>query len=95
MRRDTDIRHELLTEALDLITGDRHDTHGDYRVEAARIGKAWAAILGLPDLEPHVVAAMMLALKGIRATSPGRANVDDWRDAIGYAALGAYVDRRL
>jgi len=92
----SDIRSELLNEALDLITDEREKTHGNYIVESARIGAAWAAILRLDKpIEPHMVAAMMIVLKACRATSEGRANMDDWRDIIGYGALGAYVDRRL
>jgi hypothetical protein len=83
-----DDRRQLLEEAGRLITGDRTATHGNYSQEAARIGKAWAAILRLPDdIPPHVVAACMLALKACRATS-GRPNRDDWVDAAGYAANG-------
>lgn len=87
-----DVRQGVLDEAARLICGPRNETHGDYTHEAERIGIMWGAILDLPEsIPPRKVAAMMVALKLARATA-GRLNMDDWVDAIGYAALAAQID---
>ena len=87
-----DVRQGVLDEAARLICGPRNETHGDYTHEAERIGILWGAILDLPEsIPPRKVAAMMVALKLARATA-GRLNMDDWVDAIGYAALAAQID---
>lgn len=85
---------EALEEAGRLIAVDRRATHGDYGQEATRIGALWGTLLGLPaPIPPRTVAAMMVALKLARITSPsGRPGRDSWVDAIGYAALGAAID---
>jgi hypothetical protein len=92
-----DVRRQVLDEAGRLISGDRRSTHGDYGQEAERIGRLWAALLNLPeDIPPRTVAAMMVALKLARLTSPtGRPGRDSWVDAIGYSALGAQIDADL
>lgn len=89
-----DIRRDVLDEAGRLIAGDRRHTHGDYGVEARRIGALWGALLDLPEpIPPRTVAAMMVALKLARLTSStGRPGRDSWVDAIGYSALGAQID---
>lgn len=89
-----DIRREVLDEAGRLIAGDRRSTHGDYGQEAERIGILWGALLDLPEsIPPRTVAAMMVALKLARLTTPtGSPGLDSWVDAIGYAALGAQID---
>ena len=88
-----DVRREVLEEAGQLITGDRRSTHGDYTEEATRIGRLWGALLDLEDpVPPATVAAMMVALKLARLTSPtGKPGRDSWVDAIGYSALGAQI----
>ena len=92
-----DVRRGVLDEASRLISGDRRSTHGDYGQEAERIGRLWATLLNLPDpIPPRTVAAMMVALKLARLTSPtGQPGRDSWVDAIGYAALGAQIDHDL
>jgi len=89
-----DVRRQVLDEAAGLITGQRAAAYGDYSLEAARLGKAWAAVLGLDsDIPPHQVAAMMVVFKMLRATNAtGPAHLDNWRDAAGYAGLGAQID---
>lgn len=89
-----DVRGQVLEEAVELITGQRAAAYGDYTVEACRLGKAWAAVLGLEsDIPPHQVAAMMVVFKMLRATNAsGPAHLDNWRDAAGYAGLGAQID---
>jgi hypothetical protein len=90
-----DVRRQILDEAGRLISGPRNATHGNYTVEAQRIGRMWGALLNLPEpIPPRTVAAMMVALKMARATT-GRTLSDDWCDAIGYSALGAQIDADL
>lgn len=87
-----DVRREVLDTAARLITQDRNGTHGDYGLEAQRIGSMWGALLRLPEpIPPRTVAAMMIALKLARATA-GTPHADDWIDAAGYAALAAQID---
>lgn len=86
-----DVRRGMLEEAARLVAGPRNQTHGDYTVEARRIGRMWGAILNIEDIPPRTVAAMMIALKTARATA-GTPLVDDWTDLAGYAALGAQID---
>lgn len=89
-----DVRRGVLQEAADLITGDRAAAYGNYTVEATRLGKAWAGLLGLgEDIPPHVVAAMLVTFKMVRATNAtGPARLDNWVDSAGYAGLGAQTD---
>ena len=77
---------DILAEAGMLIGGDRNETHGDYRVEAARIAEMWSAICDV-DIAPENVPLMMIALKVARASGKGRLNRDDFVDIAGYAAL--------
>lgn len=91
--RPRDVRAETLTTAQALITGDRAASYGDFTVEATRLGRAWGALLGIDDIAPHQVAAMLTALKLVRATNPfGPAHLDNWVDAAGYCGLGAQAD---
>jgi hypothetical protein len=88
-----DVRGASLNQAYRLITGDRAASYGDFTTEAIRLGRAWAALLDIEDIDPHVVAAMLAALKLVRATNPyGPAHLDNWVDAAGYIGLGAQVD---
>lgn len=89
-----EVRRSTLEQAASLITGDRADSYGNFTLEAQRLGKAWAAILGQStDLPPHTVAAMLVTFKMIRASNPtGPARLDNWIDSAGYSALGAQVD---
>lgn len=80
-------REEILCEAHHLISTDRAEQYGDAHDTHARIGRAWASILDIPDIPAHTVALMMVGLKSIRATkNPGYQ--DSWIDIAGYAALG-------
>lgn len=88
-----DVRSSTLGQANILITGDRAASYGDFTSEAIRLGKAWGGLLGTADIPPHVVAAMLTALKLVRATNThGPAHLDNWVDAAGYCGLGAQVD---
>lgn len=92
-QRPRDVRADTLEAAQSLITGDRAASYGDFTVEATRLGRAWGALLGIDDVPPHQVAAMLAALKLVRATNPfGPAHQDNWVDAAGYCGLGAQVD---
>lgn len=83
-------RIQVLTEAEDLINGDRDQVYGGDSMNAhERIGKVWAALLNLDDpIPPATVAVMMVGLKGLRAVS-SPLHRDSYVDMAGYAGLGA------
>lgn len=84
-------RSIILDNAGKLISGDRAATYGDARTNFARLGRLWAATLGLPeDIHPELVAIMLTHLKLARlAGNPD--HEDSWTDAAGYIALGAEI----
>jgi nucleoside 2-deoxyribosyltransferase len=89
----TSPRRELLTEAADLVDGDRNAQYGDPRQDFARTATMWGAYLGT-DVEPHDVAALMALLKVSRLKwSPGKR--DSWVDLAGYAACGWHCAEEL
>lgn len=70
-----------------LITGSRHDEHGDYLKTFRMIADHWTIYKGV-DFDPHDVAAMMALLKIVRLReNPG--NQDNWTDGCGWLDLGA------
>jgi len=82
-------RDEILDEAKDLVSGDRHDDYGDAVVNFDRIATGWSVILGT-DVTPVQVALCMDWVKTARLIqSPDHA--DSWVDKAGYSALGAEV----
>lgn len=82
-------RDEILDEAKDLVSGDRHDDYGDAAVNFARIAQGWSVILGT-DVTPVQVALCMDWVKTARLIqSPDHA--DSWIDKAGYSALGGEV----
>jgi hypothetical protein len=70
-------------EAYRLVHGDRGADYGHPIDDFTRTGRMWAAILGLPDVGPHLVALCMVALKISReVNAPKR---DNATDMAGYA----------
>lgn len=81
------VRRELLEGAADLVDGDRNNQYGDPRQDFQRTAALWNTYLGIEDIEPHDVAAMMALLKLSRIRwSPLKE--DSWMDLAGYAACG-------
>ena len=81
----TDDRN-LSERALELVNGPRQDAYAPPEQNMARIGSAWAAMLGLPEPIPGWRVALMLAgMKVIRAShKPGD---DSLIDSVGYLEI--------
>lgn len=83
---------EIAKHAAGLVSGDRHEVHGDKHVTFDRIVRLWNAYLqcrfgiGAPTITPLDAAQMMSLLKKARAMS-GAYNPDDYVDDVGYAAI--------
>ena len=75
----------VLTEARDIIYGDRENTHGEPGKNLAAIAAMWSPIFGAP-VTPEQVCLAMIALKVARAINTPR-HRDHWRDIVGYVAL--------
>lgn len=88
------IEHEsICQEAHRLVNGPRQGDYGHPAEDFARTGRIWGAILGIPDVEPHVVALCMAGVKISRhVNSPKR---DNLTDLAGYAATAELVHQRL
>jgi len=82
-------RIDILQQADDLINNDRARQHGDVKKTFADIAARWSSLTETP-LEPADVALMLIELKVVRAAHNPK-HADNWRDIIGYAALGAEV----
>lgn len=89
--------HVYCREAAELVSGARSVQHGDKLQNHVNIAEMWSAWLrrrGLianeSTLNAHDIAVMMVLLKLAR-TLTGAHNPDDYRDAIGYAAVAGHL----
>ncbi len=82
----------ILQTAANLVSGNRHETHGDKHENHANIAALWSAYLDAP-ISPKQ-AAIMLALLKIARTKLGRENPDDYVDLAGYAACAGEIALR-
>ena len=93
----TPSRAKLLTEAADIINGDRNIQYGDPIDDFSLTASMWEDYLrrivvtrntdGEVFLDPHDVAIMMMLVKVSRlAQSPEKK--DHWLDIAGYAGCG-------
>ncbi len=81
---------ELLTQAAELVGGERFRQYGDPPNSLGLVAALWSAYLGTP-VQAADVALLMALLKIARARS-GTPNIDHFRDLAGYAGLaGALV----
>jgi len=80
-------RVKLLSQASELVGGDREEEHGDFRVNAKMIAAYWNNHLQIGDfIKPEDIPVMMTLLKLARShQKPDR--MDNYRDAAGYIAL--------
>ena len=92
---------KVLETALELVTKDRANQHGDAFEQHASIADFWTLYMvnkGLMDpdrsLEAHDVAQMMVLLKVSRAML-GSFNADTYIDQCGYAALTYAIMNRI
>ena len=77
----------VLEEAARLTSTDRAATHGDAREQHAAVGRMWGAMLGVDDIPPHLVMAMMVALKLSRISHGNPRHRDSYVDGCGYLTL--------
>lgn len=76
---------ETILENAIAVIRDREQTHGNKREVLNQIARLWRAYLGVP-VDASQVATMMVLLKIARSQN-GEMNLDDYVDAVGYAAL--------
>ena len=88
MTRATDV----LSQAAELIGRDRQHQHGDPLRCHRAIARLWSAYLDRRVAPTD--AALMLLLAKVARTQSGEFNLDDYRDAAGYAALAAEIATR-
>ena len=72
-------KHPTLEEVLE----KRETEYGDALENFEKIGKIWAALLDIDEIEPYQVALMMDALKTVRAFNNPQHD-DSWIDKLGY-----------
>lgn len=80
---------DTLTQALNLVGGDRAKQHGCLVESHSNVATLWSAYLGVP-VTTHQAAVMMALLKVAR-TKAGAHNPDDYIDLAGYAAIAAQI----
>lgn len=93
-KTEKSIRAQLLSDAIDLIDGDRHNDYGSAIDDFACIAEFWQTYLtrtilrrGKLDIAGHDVAIMMNLLKTSRiGWNPQKR--DSWLDTNGYAGTG-------
>lgn len=80
----------IVTEAVQIIGGERQDTYGAPENNFARIAGMWSAYLGTP-VSAADVAQMMVLLKVARSRHAYKR--DNYVDGIAYLLLGESLDR--
>lgn len=75
----------VLTEAADIVHGDREKTHGEPAKNLAAIASMWSPIFGT-TVTPQQVCLAMIAMKVARAINNPN-HRDHWIDIVGYVAL--------
>ena len=85
-------RQDVLTEAGNLIDGDRHKEYGEAKDNFALIANYWNGHLGLVDfITVRDVAIMMALMKIARTHGDGRKSKDTFVDICGYDALAGEI----
>jgi aminoglycoside phosphotransferase len=92
------ITADFISKALELVQGDRANTHGNKRINHGNIAALWTAYLrhfhGLDhDLSPADIAKLMVLLKVAR-TMEGDYNEDDFVDMVGYAGIAGELENK-
>ena len=78
------MREDELNEILEA----RQSTYGDASENFKKIGRIWAALLGLNgDIPAYQVALMMDAMKTVRCFANPE-HMDSWDDKVGYTRHG-------
>ena len=86
---------EILEQAKKLVSGDRHNKHGDKIVNHENIARLWSSYLQnktklMIVLTPEDVAQLMTLLK-IARSQAGEHNIDDYVDGCGYQAIAGHI----
>ena len=76
-------------QAHELVHGDRQDAYGHPGPLYTKVGRAWAAILDVPEIDAETVLVMMAVLKAVRFSHRG--GEDSLTDLAGYAEAIALV----
>ena len=89
-------RQDILTEAGNLIDGDRHEEYGEAIDNFILIAAYWNAHLGLRNfITVNDVPMMMALMKVARTHGDGRKSRDTFVDICGYAALAGEINEEL
>jgi len=89
-------RQDILTEAGNLIDGDRHEEYGEAIDNFTLIAAYWNAHLGLRNfITVNDVPMMMALMKVARTHGDGRKSRDTFVDICGYAALAGEINEEL
>lgn len=75
----------VLTDAAEIVNGDRERTHGEPGKNLEAIASMWRPIFGT-SVTPEQVCLAMIALKVARAIN-NPSHRDHWTDIVGYVAL--------
>ena len=89
---------EILDKAKKLVSGDRHQKHGDKVVNHENIARLWSSYLQNKtqlniNLMPEDVANLMILLKVARSQA-GEHNIDDFVDTCGYASIAGEISEK-
>lgn len=87
MSKETNTRTKILSEANDLINGQRAKDYGPPEKSFGTLAGLWSAYLG-HSITPSDACNMLCLLKISRLTN-GRVHRDSAVDGAGYLALGA------
>ena len=87
--------NELAQQVAELVGNDREAQHGSKAQNFGNIAAMWSAYLAIrrepvAPLTPLDVGNMMVLLKVAR-TQLGEHNIDDYRDAAGYAVCAGEI----
>lgn len=86
------VRETTLTQAANLIAGDREKDYGPPSESFSRIAALWTPVLGT-EVTPEQVALCLTQLKISRLVGTPT-HTDSWVDAAGYIALGSEIAAR-
>jgi len=79
-----------MSKSVDAILELRQKEYGDAHTNFSAIGRGWGAMLGIEDVEPHLVALMMDFVKTIRLVA-NPTHADSWADKQGYCEHGRII----
>ena len=82
-------REEILSEAENLINGDRAKDYGDAFTNHKRIADIWSVVMGREVTVKEVILCM-ICMKMARLVHDSKS--DSWVDICGYAGLGGEID---